>query len=164
MSVLLTLYYCVSINSGYSTLASCIKESSNRDQGRCGAPIWWIIFLYAYTENIYIYIKHITSFTDNRYITRNSISYFSPNHRFTWKIEKILHEKIICLSLEHYNGTDTYTKRCDWLWWYFTILDETGLIKAVMYILPMVRIWFVIWYKDRGILTSSRFLSLNTRN
>lgn len=152
MSVLLTLYYCVSINSGYSTLATCIKESSNRDQGRCGAPIWWIIF----------YMP--TSFTDNRYITRNSISYFSPNHRFTWKIEKILHEKIICLSLEHYNGTDTYTKRCDWLWWYFTILDETGLIKAVMYILPMVRIWFVIWYKDRGILTSSRFLSLNTRN
>lgn len=149
MSVLLTLYYCVSINSGYSTLATCIKESSNRDQGRCG---------------IYIYIKHITSFTDNRYITRNSISYFSPNHRFTWKIENILHEKIICLSLEHYNGTDTYTKRCDWLWWYFTILDETSLIKAVMYILPMVRIWFVIWYKDRGILTSSRFLSLNTRN
>lgn len=40
LSVLLTLYYCVSINSGYSTLATCIKESSNRDQGRCGAPIW----------------------------------------------------------------------------------------------------------------------------
>lgn len=92
-----------------------------------------------YREYIYIYIKHITSFTDNRYITRNSISYFSPNHSFTWKIEKILHEKIICLSLEHYNGTDTYTKRCDWLWWYSTILDETGLIKAVMYILLMVR-------------------------
>lgn len=122
------------------------------------------LFFYMPIQRIYIYIKHITSFTDNRYITRNSISYFSPNHRFTWKIEKILHEKIICLSLEHYNGTDTYTKKCDWLWWYFTILDETGLIKAVMYILPMVRIWFVIWYKDRGILTSSRFLSLNTRN